>query len=52
MSAFWDISVNLLSSAIWATGGYALSQLFLKKSSLSGAMQKVDSLTNFPGKIS
>ena len=42
MSAFWDISVNLLSSAIWATGGYALSQLFLKKSSLSGARQKVD----------
>jgi hypothetical protein len=31
MSAFWDIAVNLLSNAIWATGGYTMSQLFLKK---------------------
>jgi hypothetical protein len=50
MSAFWDISVNLLSNAIWAMGGYGMSQLLLKKISFSGANQKVDSLMHFPGK--
>jgi hypothetical protein len=33
MSTWHDINVNLLSNAIWALGGYVISQLpFLKKS--------------------
>jgi hypothetical protein len=33
MSTWHDIDVNLLSNAIWALGGYVISQLpFLKKS--------------------
>jgi hypothetical protein len=41
MSTWRDIDINLLSNAIWAIGGYIISQLaFLKKNHFAGAIFK------------